>query len=170
VSASAIAGILKARPDGLLFQCDLSGKIIQCGIAEAALRDLVDLFHVSGSKEETFRAVLSEMQHIVNTNLIDSKATAGSSFDRSIFSATDIGGGRILRPERQRPGACSPFGRRPAAVSSPRDTECFLSVRRQVAAASAFRLRTGSSMSLSLRISSGNRCAPIFFFSTRSWV
>ena len=65
MSASAIAGTLKARPDGLLFQCDLSGKIIQCGIAEAALRDLVDLFHVSGSKDETFRAVPSEMQHIV---------------------------------------------------------------------------------------------------------
>ena len=84
------------------FNAIFPAKIIQCGIAEAALRDLVDLFHVSGSKEETFRAVLSEMQHIVNTNLIDSKATAGSSFDRSIFSATDIGGGRILRPERQR--------------------------------------------------------------------
>jgi hypothetical protein len=65
VSASAIAGTLKARPDGLLFQCDLFGKIIQCGIQEAALRDLVDLFHVSGSKDETFRAVLSEMQHIL---------------------------------------------------------------------------------------------------------
>jgi hypothetical protein len=65
VAVVVIAGSLEARPDGLLFQCDLSGRIIQCGVFETALRDLLDFNRVNDSKDETFRLVLSEIQRII---------------------------------------------------------------------------------------------------------
>jgi hypothetical protein len=65
VSVAVIVGNLEARPDGLLFQCELSGKIIQCGICAAALRDLLEFHRVNSSEDEIFQAVLSEIQRIV---------------------------------------------------------------------------------------------------------
>ncbi len=64
---AVIMGGLEVRPGGLLFQCDLSGKIIQCGIFETALRDLLDFHDATDDEDEdeTLRAVLSEIERIV---------------------------------------------------------------------------------------------------------
>lgn len=63
--SAAIVGGLEARVDGLLFQCELSGTILQCGIFEEALRDLLDFRRDNRSEDDVYRAVLSEMQRIV---------------------------------------------------------------------------------------------------------
>jgi hypothetical protein len=65
VPGAIIGGSLEARPDGLLFQCDLSGSVIQCGIFESALRDLMQFHGANDGEEEILRAVLSEIERIV---------------------------------------------------------------------------------------------------------
>jgi hypothetical protein len=65
VSTVTIMGTLEAVADGLLFQCDLSGRIVQCGIAESALRDLLDIHRLNNSEDVVLRTVLLEMQRIV---------------------------------------------------------------------------------------------------------
>ena len=63
--SAAIVGGLEAQADGLLFQCELSGTILQCGIFEQPLRDLINFHHDDSTENEIYRAVLSEMQRIV---------------------------------------------------------------------------------------------------------
>jgi hypothetical protein len=65
VPGALIGGSLEARPDGLLFQCDLSGSVIQCGIFEPALRDLMEFQSADDGEDEILRAVLSEIERIV---------------------------------------------------------------------------------------------------------
>lgn len=65
VSTVTIVGSLEAVDDGLLFQCDLAGRIVQCGIAESALRDLLDVHRVNKSDDDAFRAILLEIQRII---------------------------------------------------------------------------------------------------------
>jgi hypothetical protein len=62
---SAIVGDIEATSDGLLFQCEISERIIQCGIFEQALRDLLDFHRDNSSEDEIYRAVLSEIERIV---------------------------------------------------------------------------------------------------------
>ncbi len=65
MSDAVIVGGLEARPGGLLFQCDFSGTVIQCGIFETALRDLLDFHHGNDDEDETLRAVLAEIERIL---------------------------------------------------------------------------------------------------------
>ena len=55
-----------AQSKGLCFQCDGDGKIIQCGIADAALRDLIDFHRIKSTNDEALRALLPELERLVN--------------------------------------------------------------------------------------------------------
>ena len=61
-----------AQLKGLCFQCDRAGEIIQCGIADLALRDLIDFHRINSTNDEALRALLPELERLVNA-----KCTAG---------------------------------------------------------------------------------------------
>jgi hypothetical protein len=66
MSLKIVFDSLAARSNGLSFQCDREGRRLPCGIADIALRDLVD-FHRSKSSEKTaLPNVLSEIERLVN--------------------------------------------------------------------------------------------------------
>jgi hypothetical protein len=55
-----------AQPKGLCFQCDRDGVMIQCGVAEVALRDLIDFHRIKSTEDEALRALLPEIERLVN--------------------------------------------------------------------------------------------------------
>jgi hypothetical protein len=59
-------GSLEAEPHGLLFQCRDGERIIECGISDSALHDLIG-FHRIRRTKEPFRVLLPEIERLVNT-------------------------------------------------------------------------------------------------------
>ena len=55
----------RAEAEGLRFQCDYNGKIIRCGIAARALRELID-FHQIKDTDESARHLVQEIERLVN--------------------------------------------------------------------------------------------------------
>ena len=51
--------------DGVRFQCDRNGKIIECGIAANALRELMDFHQIKGT-DEAVRHLVVEIERLVN--------------------------------------------------------------------------------------------------------
>ena len=66
MSLKVIARSLSAQSKGLCFQCERDGKIIQCGIADAALRELIDFHSIKGAQDKALRALLPETERLVN--------------------------------------------------------------------------------------------------------
>jgi Protein of unknown function (DUF1488) len=66
VSLKVAFDSFSAKSKGLCFQCDLDGEIIQCGIADVALRDLVDFHRIKSTESEALRALLPEIERLVN--------------------------------------------------------------------------------------------------------
>ena len=66
MSLRVIFDSLSAQSKGLCFQCDRDGKIIQCGIAEAALRDLIDFHRIQSNKYKALRDLLPEIARLAN--------------------------------------------------------------------------------------------------------
>jgi hypothetical protein len=66
VSLKIIFESFAAQPKGLCFQCDHGGKIIQCGIADVALLDLIDFHRINSTKGEPLRDLLPELERLVN--------------------------------------------------------------------------------------------------------
>jgi hypothetical protein len=56
VSLRAIFDSFKAHSRGPCFQGDGDGRIVQCGIAEVALRDLIDFHSIKSTADEALRA------------------------------------------------------------------------------------------------------------------
>jgi len=57
---------LTARPNGLCFQCDQGGRRLPCGIADTALRELVDFHHIKSTERNALLGVLPEIERLVN--------------------------------------------------------------------------------------------------------
>jgi hypothetical protein len=57
---------LGARPQGLAFQCENGMKTVSGSISAETLRDLTDFHQVKGSQEEGFRALLPEIERLLN--------------------------------------------------------------------------------------------------------
>ena len=66
MSLSVMAGNFKAQSEGVGFQCSCDGKIIQCGIANAALRDLIDFHSIKSTEDAAFRTLLPEIERLAN--------------------------------------------------------------------------------------------------------
>jgi hypothetical protein len=66
VSLRVVFDSLSAQSQGLFFQCDRDGKIIQCGIADVALRDLIDFHRLKSSENKALRALLPEIERLAN--------------------------------------------------------------------------------------------------------
>jgi hypothetical protein len=66
VSLKVIFDSFSAQSRGLCFQCDRDGVMIQCGIAEVALRDLIDFHRIKSTKDEALRALLPEIERLAN--------------------------------------------------------------------------------------------------------
>lgn len=66
MSLRVIFDSFNAQPKGLCFQCDRDGKIIQCGIADVAVRDLIDFHRIKGTEDEALRALLPELERLTN--------------------------------------------------------------------------------------------------------
>jgi hypothetical protein len=66
VSLRIIFESFNAQSKGLCFQCDRAGEIIQCGIADVALRDLIDFHRIKSTNDEALRALLPELERLVN--------------------------------------------------------------------------------------------------------
>jgi hypothetical protein len=65
MSLKIVFDSLTARSNGLSFQCDREGRRLPCGIADIALRELVD-FHRIKSNEKALLGVLPEIERLVN--------------------------------------------------------------------------------------------------------
>jgi hypothetical protein len=70
LSLGIIFESFNAQSKGLCFQCDRDGKIIQCGIADVALRDLIDFHRINSSTDEPLRALLPELERLVNAKYV----------------------------------------------------------------------------------------------------
>jgi hypothetical protein len=57
---------LSARPQGLAFQCENGMKTVSGNISAETLRDLTDFHQVKGSQEDGFRALLPEIERLLN--------------------------------------------------------------------------------------------------------
>jgi hypothetical protein len=57
VSLRVIFDSFEAHSRGLCFQCDRDGKIVQCGIADVALRDLIDFHRIKSTADEALRVL-----------------------------------------------------------------------------------------------------------------
>jgi hypothetical protein len=57
---------LSARSQGLAFQCENGMKTVSGDISAETLRDLTDFHQVKGSQEEGFRALLPEIERLLN--------------------------------------------------------------------------------------------------------
>jgi hypothetical protein len=66
VSLRVILDSFSAQSRGLCFQCDRAGKVIQCGIADVTLRDLIDFHRIKVTEDEAFRALLPEIERLTN--------------------------------------------------------------------------------------------------------
>ena len=66
MSLKVMASSLKAQSEGLCFQCDSGGKVIRCGIADVALRDLIDFHSIESMEDAAFLALLPEIERLVN--------------------------------------------------------------------------------------------------------
>ena len=66
MSLKVVFDSFSAQSKGLCFQCDRDGEIIQCGIAEVALRDLVDFHRIQSTESEALRALLPEIERLAN--------------------------------------------------------------------------------------------------------
>jgi hypothetical protein len=66
VPLTVIAGSLEVQPDGLRFKCDRGGELIQCGIADIALRDLIGFHRIKKTGDDPFRVLLPEIERLVN--------------------------------------------------------------------------------------------------------
>jgi hypothetical protein len=66
VSLRVIFDSFNAQSKGLCFQCEHDEKIVQCGIAEVALRDLIDFHRINCTEDEALRALLPEIERLVN--------------------------------------------------------------------------------------------------------
>jgi hypothetical protein len=61
-----IAGTLSTRPQSLTFQCEHGMKTIGASISSETLRDMTDFHRITGSQEEGFRALLPEIERLLN--------------------------------------------------------------------------------------------------------
>jgi hypothetical protein len=57
---------LSAQSDGLSFRCDDGGRALPCGIADTALRDLIDFHRVKSNERTALRTLVSEIERLVN--------------------------------------------------------------------------------------------------------
>jgi hypothetical protein len=67
VSLTIIAESLTAQTYGFSFQSDADGKIVQCGITDVALADLVDFHHVKSAAADAPPVLLPEIERLANT-------------------------------------------------------------------------------------------------------
>jgi len=56
---------LDAQADGMRFQCRFGDKIIECGIVDAALRDLVTFHRIKKTEDNPLRVLLPEFERLV---------------------------------------------------------------------------------------------------------
>jgi hypothetical protein len=68
VPLTVVAKSLGAYPDGLSFQRDRGGELVECGIADVALRDLIG-FHRIKKTKDPFRVLLPEIERLVTAKL-----------------------------------------------------------------------------------------------------
>lgn len=66
MSLKVVFDSFSAQSKGLCFQCDCDGEMIQCGIADVALRDLIDFHRIKSAEDEALRALLPEIQRLAN--------------------------------------------------------------------------------------------------------
>jgi hypothetical protein len=66
VSLRVIAESLSAQSKDLCFQCDRDGQPIQCGIADVAVRDLIDFHSLNSTKDRALRLLLPEIERLAN--------------------------------------------------------------------------------------------------------
>jgi hypothetical protein len=66
LSLKVIFASFSAHSEGLCFQCDRDGEIIQCGIADVAVRDLIDFHHIKITEDDALRGLLPEIERLVN--------------------------------------------------------------------------------------------------------
>jgi hypothetical protein len=66
VSLKIIFDSFSAQSNGLCFHCDGGGRIIQCGIADVALRDLLDFHRIKDTEDKALRALLPEIERLAN--------------------------------------------------------------------------------------------------------
>jgi hypothetical protein len=66
VSLMVLPQSLEAQSDGIRFQCRLGDKIIECGIVDVALRDLVSFHRIRKTEHDSLRVVLPELERLVN--------------------------------------------------------------------------------------------------------
>jgi hypothetical protein len=60
---------LSARSQSFAFQCEDGTQQTACSIAAETLRDITDFHQFKGSPEEGFRALLPEIERLVNAKL-----------------------------------------------------------------------------------------------------
>jgi hypothetical protein len=66
LSLRVIFESFSAQSEGLCFQGDRDGKIIQCGIADVAVRDLIDFHRIKGTEDGALRTLLPEIERLVS--------------------------------------------------------------------------------------------------------
>jgi hypothetical protein len=80
-----LGGSLTQMDGGDTFQCDCGdGKIIQCTVADIALRDLIDFHRIKTTAADASRVLLAEIERLVN-----------AKFDAERF---EEGGGLAIQP------------------------------------------------------------------------
>src|SRR5580704_6419805 len=55
-----------AEPEGLLFQCRDGHQTIECGITDAALRDLISFHRIKKTDDNPLRVLLPELERLVS--------------------------------------------------------------------------------------------------------
>jgi hypothetical protein len=66
MSLKIVFDSLTARSNGLSFQCDREGRRLPCGIADIALRELVDFHRIKSNEKKALLGVLPEIERLVN--------------------------------------------------------------------------------------------------------
>jgi hypothetical protein len=66
VSLRVIFESFSAQSEGLCFQCDHEGAVIPCGVADVALRDLIDFHRIKSTEDEALHALLPEIERLAN--------------------------------------------------------------------------------------------------------
>jgi hypothetical protein len=64
-----IEGTLSVRPQSLAFRCENGMQTVSGSISAETLRDMTDFHQVKGSPEEGFRALLPEIERLLNAKL-----------------------------------------------------------------------------------------------------
>jgi hypothetical protein len=85
VSLRLISESLEVQSAGLSFQCDHDGEIIYCGVASEVLRDLLSFHRLEGSGHDAFRALLQEIERLVNA-----KSDAGRFEEDGVLVIRDV--------------------------------------------------------------------------------